>query len=68
MPEDKKKSEDRIQEELLNSEDEATQANKQIQDEFYSEEETTDQSSSPVPYVANNTAPLNEADDKKKKK
>lgn len=46
------------------TDDEATQANKAIQKEFYDEEQGSDETSSPVPYVANNTAPLPPEEDK----
>lgn len=68
MREDKKNSKDRIEEELVNTDSEAAEANLEIQDEFYSDEETAGPSSSPVPYVSNNTAPLSSVNEKKKKK
>lgn len=48
------------------SEEEATQANLDIQEEFDDNEKRRDETSSPVPFVANNTAPL--ASDESKKK
>ncbi|WP_179135752.1 hypothetical protein [Planomicrobium okeanokoites] len=47
------------------SEEEATQANLDIQEELDDNEKGHDETSSPVPFVANNTAPL--MPDKKKK-
>lgn len=49
------------------SEDEATQANLDIQEEFDDNEQQQDETSSPVPFVANNTAPLEPNDENKKK-
>lgn len=47
------------------SEEEATQANLDIQEELDDNEKGHDETSSPVPFVANNSAPL--MPDKKKK-
>lgn len=49
------------------SEDEATQANLYIQEEFDDNDEQRDETSSPVPFVANNTAPLAPDESKKNK-
>ncbi|MFD1031331.1 hypothetical protein [Metaplanococcus flavidus] len=48
-------------------EDEATQANLDIQEEFDDNDKKQDETSSPVPFVANNTAPLTPKDKNKKK-
>lgn len=49
------------------TDEEATQANKAIQEEFYDDNQESDETSSPVPYVANNTAPLPPKEDHKDK-
>lgn len=66
MTADKKNSKEPLEQQLSHSDEEATQANKEIQEAFYSDEKTGP-SASPIPFVANNTAPLSTADDKKKK-
>ncbi|WP_158593263.1 hypothetical protein [Planomicrobium sp. Y74] len=50
------------------AEDEATQANLDIQEEFDDNKKRHDETSSPVPFVANNTAPLAPDDENNKKK
>lgn len=67
MTSDKKNPKEPMEQEYAGSKEEATQANKEIQEAFYSDEETAGPSASPIPFVANNTAPLSTADDKKKK-
>lgn len=49
------------------TEDEATQANLDIQEHFEDDEQKHDETSSPVPFVANNTAPLTPRNKNKKK-
>ncbi|WP_161787032.1 hypothetical protein [Planococcus sp. CAU13] len=49
----------------LHQDEETVQANEAIEEEFYSDDNKSKQTSSPVPLVANNTAPLT-SDDKKK--
>ncbi|TAA72792.1 hypothetical protein [Planococcus salinarum] len=49
------------------TEDEATQANLEIQEHFEDDKQQHDETSSPVPFVANNTAPLTPRDKNKKK-
>ncbi|MBT2571319.1 hypothetical protein [Planococcus sp. ISL-110] len=49
------------------SEDEATQANLEIQEQFSDDEKKHDETSSPVPFVTSNTAPLTSKDKNKKK-
>lgn len=68
MSKDKKKSEDQIPKDLEYLEDESTEANEAIQEDFYSDDESSKPSSSPVPFVAGNTAPLNPVDNKKDKR
>lgn len=59
MSEDKKKHQQ--------PEDEAAQANQEIQEQFNEDDAHSDETSSPVPFVANNTAPIAPVDKNKKK-
>lgn len=51
----------------LQQDEETVKANEAIQDEFYNDENDQDETSSPIPFAANNTAPLLPEDKDNKK-